>query len=193
MPSTKKECLDKLCENFLRELDKLDHSSRVLRDRNSDGSFFLNNDDVSNIERRQKVMEFLFKPVVNKIHATSHAEQGVKKFISTNYNLEQKIAHLKQHINTLSEDECGDVLTHFLDKTNAWKNDKTQESTSDYPESMSTEQRSDVLSAHSFNDSWIFTFLAKLILQIEQVLGMKTTSEKLLDETEEEITSFTPK
>ena len=190
---TKKECLNDLVSKFLTEIDKLNRSSGAVRQRNFDNSFFLGNDDVDKIENRKRVMEHLFKSVETNIFAsTTLTESQAKRFISTSYNLDQKKAHMHTHIDSIPEEDCGKVLSDFLTFTNEWKSDQKYNNNSYDAATMGTDQRKNALTAHSFNDAWVFTFLAKLIMMVEKTLGMKTSSEKLLDQAEEDINTFNP-
>lgn len=190
MTHTPKECLKKLAHRFLIELDKLEYSSGVVRNRHAEGSIFLDTDDLTSIENRTKVMDFLFKPVSEAIFNLIESKGKKKPFFSVQNILPNNINLIDGCIDQLDENECTNVLKLFLETTNAWKSDTTNTMESDFPSTMTYDQRQTVLSAHSFNDGWFFTFLAKLTMMIEKTLGMKTTSEKLLENATEEINSL---
>ncbi|MDI9819348.1 MULTISPECIES: hypothetical protein [unclassified Legionella] len=169
---TKKECLKEIVKAFVLEIDKLADVERTVLNRNYNGSLFLNNDDVERIKARKKVMEGLFDSITAQIFEKSSLKE---KYLPVNYNKNQKVDHLGKGIDTLDDKKAGEILHYFLQQAE---------------EIVNKPENQKALKEHSFSDKWVFNFLAKLVKTVREVLGMKTTSEKLLEESKEKASNF---
>ena len=60
-------------------------------------------------------MAYIFKSVEKNIFAsTTLAESQAKRFINNSYDLDEKKAHMQTHIESISEEDCGKILSDFL-------------------------------------------------------------------------------
>ena len=205
MPSAKKKCLKEIVRNFLTEFDKLAYVGRTTTNRNFDGSFFLSNSDVTRIMARKSVLDELFLPVAEGIFGkkvdNKNRGRGHVMLFCNDTKTKGKIELLNKKIDEMSEEKAEEVLKGFLEKTAPIVNAKAVErGTQDRAEMMmgnkdkgitAYDQKKSALMEHSFNDKWIFNFLAKLVKTVQEALGIKTSSEKLLEESREAASEVT--
>ncbi|WP_133127817.1 hypothetical protein [Legionella nagasakiensis] len=196
-PTPKKDCLKEIVRNFLTELDKLDYIDRVTTQRNFDGSAFLNNADVTRIRARKAVVDELFLPTVEQILDLKSPDpsRGTEMLFRVGTKTDAKIAQLNEMIDAMDEEKAGKILTDFLKRTEPIVNaqDVERDKYQDRSAGMTQDQKKSALKEHSFSDNWVFNFLAKLVKTVRETLGIKTSSEKLLDESREAASELTTK
>ncbi|WP_028388312.1 hypothetical protein [Legionella fairfieldensis] len=182
---TGKECLKEIVNNFYHEIGKLSKSYDSIL--NSHPFFVTHeekNNDCTKITARKVVIEHLLK-FTEKLILT-HSRDDLKKYMPVSYSISEKAKHLQAHIDTLTEEECRSILTEFLnDKLQpimAAKNYK-KEILNDTAEYMTAGGQRKALSSHNYNDKWLFYFIAKLVILIQETLGLKTSSEKLVEKS----------
>lgn len=185
LTNPKKSCLREVINNFLILQDKLTKEDFIITNRNFAGSFFLSNSDVSNVRAKKSVIDDLIKFTSNEIFNKSREEGD--KYFPISYNVNQKIQHIEKHIDSLSEKQCDQILSGLLQRINPIL--KAQGSPDDIRENaeyMTDSGKRSALMFHSFNDKYFFTFLAKMVKTIKEALGIKTSSEKLLENSVDE-------
>lgn len=163
----KKYCLKKIINDFLIAQDKLSKEENIVAKRHSAGSFFLSNSDVSNIRIKKSVIDHLLKSISEKIYSESSIESKDGPVFN---DVGQHIQLIETHINTLSEEQCKQILSCFLQEINPILN----------AEDITNSEKRSALMVHSFNDKWFFTFLAMIVKTIQETLGITTSEEKLL-------------
>ncbi|CBJ10414.1 hypothetical protein LLO_0089 [Legionella longbeachae NSW150] len=183
--SPKKSCLRDIIKNFLILQDKLRREDFIVTNRNFYGSFFLNNKDVSNVRGKKSVIDNLTMSVCNEVFKVSKASG--EKFFPVSLDRKQKIQHIDRHIDWLSEKECGHILHNLLQTINPILSAQgNSDDIRDHAEYMTNSGKRSALMIHSFNDKWFFTFLAKIVKTIKEVLGIKTSAEHLLESSVDE-------
>jgi hypothetical protein len=186
LTNPKKSCLREVINNFLILQDKLKKEDDIITNRNFAGSFFLSNSDVSNIRAKKSVIDTLIKFTSNEIFNKSREEGD--KYFPIPYDVNQKIQHIEKHIDSLSEKQCDQILSGLLQRINPILN--AQGSPDDIRENaeyMTDSGKRSALMIHSFNDKYFFTFLSKIVKTIKEALGIKTSSEKLLENSVDEV------
>ncbi len=159
------KCLKHVVKEFLLEKEKLSKSENAVLNKNfyRGGSFFLKNADVEAVSRRQKIIEDL----VNKlIEAIFH--KSADKKIRASVPVQERIKLIDTAIDGIDEAAIKEILILFSD-----------EHVSPY---LKSDARTPI-SKHSFNSKYFFTFLSKMIQEIKNTLGLKTSSEKILTQT----------
>jgi len=172
MATSSKDFLKRIAKNFLHELEKLDKSDQQVRSRNFKRSIFLSTVDVIRIETRKKTIKTLFDENIQ-----SPIAKIDKGFISIYHDLEEQVKSINVRIESLTDAKCCEILKNLKIKAESVLGEST---------------KSGDISTHAFNDKWVFTFLAKMIQSINEFLGIKTSSEKLLDESAKVITKQNP-
>ncbi|KTD11051.1 hypothetical protein Lgra_2017 [Legionella gratiana] len=185
---TKDECLKKIARDFLIAQAGLEYEERIITNRNFAGSLFLSNSDVTNLRAKKAVIDSLIQTFAKEIFSLSKKKEQEKYLpIGT---AEEKIRRLESHISTLSDGECGNVLTKLLNEINPILDvEANSENRRDHAEYMDDSGKRSALKVHSFNDGWFFTFLSKLVQKIQETIGMKTSEEKLLEHSVQEAES----
>ena len=112
----KKSCLREAINKFLILQDKLAREDFKITAKNFAGSFFLNNADVSNVRRKKSVIDSLIDFVSKEVFNQSREDQN--KYFPVSYNVNQKIQLIEKHVDSLTEKECKQILTGFLQKIN---------------------------------------------------------------------------
>ncbi len=177
-----KNCLTSVIDDFLTMQQQLDNEEHVVRNRNFENSFFLNNQDVFNVQAKRAVLNSLFKPMIEGIFQKS--KHKGRQYLPSGANAAKKIKLLKQHLATISEEECNTILSELVHAINPILNAKANiAEQKENARHMTNPGKRAALTHHSFNDAWFFTFLAKLVQAIKTVLGMKTSAEKILERT----------
>lgn len=173
----KKSCLREVINNFLILQDKLDKEDVIITNRNFNGSFFLNNSDVTKVRGKKSVIDNLIKLAYNEVFDKAGGKDKNCFPISVN----QKIQYIESHIDSLSEEQCDEILTNLLQKINLILNAQANpDDIKENAENMTDSEKRSALMIHSFNDNYFFTFFAKIVKTIQEALGIKTSAERLL-------------
>jgi hypothetical protein len=195
MPNSKKDCLQGIVNNFLTEFDKLNYVEKITIERARSDSFFLSSSDVSKIRGRKSVLDELFLPIVEdilhkKVHNNRRSSGHSELLVG---NAQSKMLILNERIKTMTDDTAGQILTDYLKniepifEAKAVNREPTELAASmrgDETKGITAyDQKKSALMEHSFNDKWVFNFLAKLVKTVQEALGVKTSSEKLLEES----------
>ncbi|GGI85200.1 hypothetical protein [Legionella impletisoli] len=183
--SPKKTCLKEITAGFLKEIDKLDDIDRTITNENFKGSWGLNNADVSRIRARKSVMEEVFHSLQQDILNQSTLTDKKMPYAS---KVTAHSERLNAHIDSMTEDKATEVLHNFLKKTDEICNNKEVVQRSPYKNSaerMTTAEKSSALKEHSISKNWVSNLLAKFVKKAREALGIKTSSERLLDESRE--------
>lgn len=196
MTISKKECLKQIAEAFLLEIAKLSKSVHSVRTRIHQfvGSLFLKNEDVTRIESRFKVLKELFQSSISKdVFGQKNTDEVGKSRIKENrfVNLDVKldedvttnINRIKSHIDSIAEEECREILTNFVEQVQVFIENSKNNNV--------YRNNKQALTVHTFSDNWVFTFLAKLVQKAREALGMKTSSEKLVEDAVESASHVT--
>ena len=113
--------------------------------------------------------------------------EGGDKYFKVFYDVNQKIQFIEKHIDSLSEDQCQQILYGLLQKINPILNAQCNpDEILDNAEKMTNSGKRSALKIHSFNDKWFFTFIAKMVKTIKEVIGIKTSVEHLLENSVDE-------
>lgn len=179
LTSPKKSCLREVINNYLILQDKLEKEDAIITNRNFAGSFFLSNSDVSNVRAKKSVIDTLIKFISNEIFNKSREEGN--KYFPISYQ------HIEKHIDSLSEKQCEQILSGLLQRINPILNAKgNSDDIRENAEYMTDSGKRSTLMIHSFNDKYFFTFLAKMVKTIKEAIGIKTSSEKILENSVDE-------
>lgn len=176
----KKSCLREISTNFLTLQEKLDKEYTTILNKNHIGSMFINNSDVINLKAKKSVIDNLINSFSEGIFNKSNYEG--KKFFPISYNVKQKIQYIEQHIDSLSEKQCEQILVNLIQNITLILNvQENFDDIKDNAEYMTDSGKRSALMIHSFNNQWFFTFLSKMVKVIKEALGIKTSAEKLLE------------
>lgn len=180
----KRTCLKEVIKKLFLMTEKLDQEMKVLRDIKAKGSFFIGKNDIDRLSAKKDVIENLLYQSVKDIWNKSRRYE--EKCVGG--TTEKEIERMNKHIDTLTQTECETILFELQKRITPILNPNDP----DYERrtrDTNAQQRS-ALQVHSFNDSFFFTFLSKLVQCIQEALGLKTDAEILLESSMEAINKF---
>ena len=185
------DCLKDIIHKFYVEMDKLDYVDRITTNKNFERSFFLSNEDVSRIRARKSVLQELFTPVLNKIQGKDEKSPFNHLFHGSFNTSDKKITELNKKIDSMTKEQINSVFDTFLAKTRPIVDaNVVKRGIQENAGYMSFDEKKSALMEHSFSDSWIFDWLAKLVKNVREALGIKTSSEELLEESRKAFSGF---
>jgi len=161
---TPTEYLKILVEEIVLEHDKLNNSETYTLNVNFQGSFFVCNGDVENVRKRLDILKGLKEYLEVKISDSSDKKRAV-------YGIKGKelVSFLYTQIDSFKEEDSKTILGSFYkDKVKPILDDE------------STKQS---LSKHCFSANTTFNFLSKISQKIKSILGIKTSSENIIEES----------
>jgi len=179
----KKTCLKETICNLLRLHDKLAKEEISISNKNFYGSFFLTTSDVEKIRAKKEVIDELLNSTTEKIFTTSPAVWP--KDFPVSLTIDQNIRLIEQHISTLSEKQCEQILSLLLRQIEPILEAKATPSETTFCEKRNSDKRN-ALHVHALNDRWFFDFLTKLVQTIKNALGVKTSAELVLEHVVDE-------
>ncbi len=170
--------LQKIVENVFVELNMLEKSAAIVRHRNFHGSFFLNNLDVTKIEERTSKIRSLSDFLKNEVFTAINKKtpDKPKNFLPIDKSLDEKIKIMHQEIATLSDKDLQAILDKLLKEK---------------IKPLLETQKDNVLAHHAYNPAYFFTFISKIIQIAKNTLGLKTSSQKLIEESAQLINDCT--
>ena len=159
-----KEYLKILIEEIVLEHDKLNNSDNYTRNSNYYGSFFVCNGDVENVEKRLNIVKDLKEDLEKKISDFSKEKRA-------SYGTKGKdlVSFLHTQIDSFEKGDSKTILGSFY-------NEKVKPILND-------ESKKQSLSKHCFSANTTFNFLSKISQKIKSVLGIKTSSENIIEES----------
>lgn len=187
--ATKKDALKKIAADLLCEKSKVDNAYRNTLDLNFYHDVpLIDNSDCERIKRRKDVIDAVYQELFNAIAPFSTADQ---KYIPVSGNLQE---HINKHIDTLDEKQAEAALKSFTDENSFISQltqpmDKSEMVKPDCsPFSTDKKDQAKNISAirgHTIDGGWALSFFSKIINLAKEALGVKTSSEKVLDSTME--------
>ncbi|WP_126339808.1 hypothetical protein [Legionella spiritensis] len=182
----KKLLLKKIGNQFIDEIDFLARSATFSR--NSACGFFISNDDVGNTEYKHRLLNYLFDNVLKKASEQCHEEKiilwGKKPVVQ-----KKEFSALVDKLNESQRDIVLEALYHALKPIVDTENKSGKIQNYDERRSSPADKKG-LLKIHSLNDQFFFGWLAKLMVMIESTLGLKTRSEKLVEDTVDDIACY---
>lgn len=176
-----KNCLREIVNNMLEVQYKLEQEEITVSNKNLAGSLFISSADVNNIREKKLIIDTLTASITNAVFTRSNYDKN-RQFFPATVELDQKKQHIDTHIDSLLEDDCKKILADFLLEVMP-----VLSSVRDNIDDTTQSHKRNPLKVHTFNDKWFFDFIAKLVQKIQEVLGVKTTEERCLDQAIEEV------
>ncbi|WP_133141182.1 hypothetical protein [Legionella spiritensis] len=182
----KKLLLKKIGNQFIDEIDFLARSATFSR--NSACGFFISNDDIDNTDYKHRLLNYLFSNVLKKASEQCPEKQiilwGKKPAVQ-----KKDFSSLVDSLNESQRDIVLEALYNDLKQIVDAKSDSGKIASHDERLSSPADKKG-LLKIHSLNDQFFFGWLAKLMVMIESALGLKTRSEKLVENTVDDIACY---
>lgn len=203
-----KECLKKIFKELLIAEYKLNKAKDAVKcinsiDGNTRNSFFVNNEDVTDAQKKLNAITQLinnFKKIAfqNEQHTRSTLDfrtldAHIKSINKSIDNIgDNKIQKILIDINNglvallkSGEQVMNDLSSEEVVPQNGQNNEARYENY-DTSDLITSQEQHKILKVHTFDDTWYFTFLAKLFMIINNALGIKTSEEELLETLQKE-------